>query len=34
MSALEPRLTATKVPVYNSGRTAFSLIRELLLTAA
>lgn len=30
MSALEPRLTATKVPVYNSGRTAFTHIRELL----
>ena len=33
MSALEPRLTATKVPVYNSGRTAFGRIRELLLKA-
>jgi len=33
MSALEPRLTATKVPVYNSGRTAFSRVRELLLPA-
>ena len=32
MSALEPRLTDTKVPVYNSGRTTFSLIRKLLLT--
>jgi Asp/Glu/hydantoin racemase len=30
MSALEPRLTSTKVPVYNSGRTAFTHIRELL----
>jgi aspartate/glutamate racemase len=30
MSALEPRLTATKVPVYNSGRTAFAHIRNLL----
>ncbi len=30
MSALEPRLTATKVPVYNSGRTAFTRIRERL----
>ena len=30
MSALEPRLTSTKVPVYNSGRTAFTHIREFL----
>jgi Asp/Glu/hydantoin racemase len=30
MSVLEPRLTATKVPVYNSGRTAFARIREML----
>jgi Asp/Glu/hydantoin racemase len=30
MSALEPRLTATKVPVFNSGRTAFTHIRKLL----
>jgi len=30
MSALEPRLTRTKVPVYNSGRTAFLKIREIL----
>jgi len=30
MSALEPRLTSTKVPVYNSGRTAFTRIREFL----
>ena len=30
MSALEPRLAATKVPVYNSGRTAFARIRQLL----
>ena len=30
MSALEPRLTSTKVPVYNSGRTAFTHIRALL----
>ena len=30
MSALEPRLTATKVPVYNSGRTAFAEIRRML----
>ena len=31
MSALEPRLTATKVPVYNSGRTAFTEIRRRLV---
>jgi len=30
MSALEPRLTSTKVPVYNSGRTAFTQIRRFL----
>lgn len=30
MSALEPRLTATKVPVFNSGRTAFTHIRQRL----
>ncbi len=30
MSALEPALKKTKVPVYNSGRTAFTKIRELL----
>ena len=30
MSALEPRLTSTRVPVYNSGRTAFTHIRQLL----
>jgi Asp/Glu/hydantoin racemase len=30
MTALEPRLTNTRVPVYNSGRTAFSKIREIL----
>ena len=30
MSALEPRLGKTKVPVYNSGRTAFTRIREIL----
>jgi aspartate/glutamate racemase len=29
MSALEPRLTRTKVPVYNSGRTTFRKIREI-----
>ena len=31
--ALEPRLTATKVPVYNSGRTAFTHIRQRLAAA-
>jgi aspartate/glutamate racemase len=30
MTALEPRLTNTRVPVYNSGRTAFTRIRALL----
>jgi len=30
MTALEPHLTRTKVPVYNSGRTAFNRIREML----
>jgi len=30
MSALEPKLTSTKVPVYNSGRTAFNRIRQML----
>ncbi|HWA24590.1 MAG TPA: aspartate/glutamate racemase family protein [Lacunisphaera sp.] len=30
MSALEPRLISTKVPVYNSGRTAFTRIRAML----
>ena len=30
MTALEPHLTDTKVPVYNSGRTAFNRIREIL----
>lgn len=30
MTALEPRLTDTKVPVYNSGRTAFNRIREFM----
>jgi aspartate/glutamate racemase len=30
MTALEPRLTDTKVPVYNSGRTAFTRVRQLL----
>jgi len=33
MSALEPRLTSTKVPVYNSGRTAFAHIRRQLENA-
>jgi hypothetical protein len=30
MTALEPLLNGTKVPVYNSGRTAFNLIRKKL----
>ena len=30
MSALEPMLGKTKVPVYNSGRTGFEKVRELL----
>ncbi len=30
MTALEPRLVNTKVPVYNSGRTAFNRIRQIL----
>lgn len=30
MTALEPRLATTKVPVHNSGRTAFNRIREIL----
>jgi len=30
MTALEPLLTKTRVPVYNSGRTAFQRIREIL----
>jgi aspartate/glutamate racemase len=30
MSALEPLLKGTRVPVYNSGRTAFNKIREIL----
>jgi aspartate/glutamate racemase len=30
MSALEPMLTNTKVPVYNSGRTGFNKVREIL----
>ena len=30
MSALEPMLTHTKVPVYNSGRTGFERVKEML----
>jgi aspartate/glutamate racemase len=30
MSALEPMLKNTKVPVYNSGRTGFNKVREIL----
>jgi Asp/Glu/hydantoin racemase len=30
MSALEPRLTNTRVPVYNSGRTGLTRVREML----
>jgi aspartate/glutamate racemase len=30
MSVLEPHLTSTRVPVYNSGRTGFSKAREIL----
>jgi len=30
MAALEPLLTDTKVPVYNSGRTGFTRVREIL----
>ena len=30
MSVLEPLLTNTRVPVYNSGRTAFARIRMML----
>lgn len=30
MSALEPMLTNTKVPVYNSGRIGFNKVREML----
>ena len=30
MTALEPRLVAPKIPVYNSGRTAFGRVREML----
>ena len=30
MSVLEPQLTNTRVPVYNSGRTGFTKVREIL----
>ncbi len=30
MTALEPRLINTRVPVYNSGRTGFNKVREML----
>jgi aspartate/glutamate racemase len=30
MTVLEPRLGRTRVPVYNSGRTAFNRVREIL----
>jgi len=30
MSVLEPHLTNTRVPVYNSGRTGFTKVREIL----
>ena len=30
MTALEPRLSHTRVAVYNSGRTAFNRVRQLL----
>ena len=30
MTALEPLLTKTRVPVYNSGRTGFTKAREIL----
>jgi aspartate/glutamate racemase len=30
MSALEPMLNNTKIPVYNSGRTGFNKVREIL----
>jgi aspartate/glutamate racemase len=32
MTAMEPLLTHTRVPVYNSGRTAFNRIRQVLET--
>jgi hypothetical protein len=34
MTALEPHLGNTRVPVYNSGRTAFNRIREYLESLA
>jgi Asp/Glu/hydantoin racemase len=34
MTALEPRLGKTRVPVYNSGRTAFNRVREILESQA
>lgn len=34
MTALEPRLANTKVPVYNSGRTAFERVRKMLESKA
>ena len=30
MSVLESKLTNTRVPVYNSGRTGFNKVREIL----
>jgi hypothetical protein len=30
MSALAPHLSATKVPVYDSGTTGFGRVREML----
>jgi len=30
MSALEPELGKTKVPIFNSGRTGFTRVREML----
>jgi aspartate/glutamate racemase len=32
MTAMEPLLTHTRVPVYNSGRTAFNRVRDILET--
>ncbi len=34
MSALTPHLSGTRVPVYDSGTTAFGRLRELLVTSA
>ena len=31
MAVLEKELTNTRVPVYNSGRTSFQRVREMLL---